>query len=87
MRKFLAASVVCLLAFAGQAMASDGGGGFSLPFCGPSAVPSDRAPAHEAARRAAGSMDSCTITSLVAVAGVIAVVALAVSNNDNSKSA
>ena len=32
-------------------------------------------------------MDSCTITSLVAVAGVIAVIALAVSNNDNSKSA
>lgn len=84
MRKFLAASVVCLLAFAGQAMASDGGGGFSLPFCAPVGVPSDRAPAPDAH---AFGVDACTIASLAAVAGLITVIALTVSNSDNSKSA
>jgi hypothetical protein len=75
----LAASVLALLTFAGQAAAAEGMGGFNLPFCGLSTDGVEKG--------TDGLWNACTTTSLISIAGVIAVVALAVDNNDHSKSA
>jgi len=80
MRRVIIASAVALLGFGGQAVAAEGFDGFSLPFCG-------APPAHGGKAADVAFLNSCTIGSLVFVAAAITAIAVAVDNNDHSKSA
>ena len=84
MRALLTTMAVALLGFGGQALAGDGLG-FSLPFCAPSA-PSQLSAQGQASKD--GSLwNNCTAISLAVIGGVIVAVALAIDNNDHSRSA